>query len=110
LRTQVKAAMIFNGHTQDSIAELDETTLNEITVMFADGAIGNYGLLQTLGNLTAGVFNYMLAANSQPYELKSILNSVYGYMYPVAPPNASQALLTFMTQAQGFSMDKFKRK
>jgi hypothetical protein len=31
-------------------------------------------------------------------------------MFPAQPPNASQALLTFMTQAQGFSMDKFKRK
>lgn len=110
MRTQVKAAMIFNGHTQDSIAELDESTLNEITVMFADGAIGNYGLLQTMGNLTAGVFNYMRAPNSQPYELKNVLNSVYGYMFPAQPPNASQALLTFMTQAQGFSMDKFKRE
>ena len=99
--------MIFNGHTQDSIAELDEATLNEITVMFADGAIGNYGLLQTIGSLTAGVFNYMRAANSQPYELKTVLNSVYGYMFPIQPPNANQALLTFMTQAQGFSMSKF---
>ena len=101
--------MIFNGHTQDSIAELDESTLNEITVMFADGAIGNYGLLQTLGSLTAGVFNYMRAPNSQAYELKSILSSVYGYMYPVTPTDANQALLTFMTQAQGFNMGKFKK-
>jgi hypothetical protein len=52
----------------------------------------------------------MRAPNSQPYELKNVLNSVYGYMFPAQPPNASQALLTFMTQAQGFSMDKFKRK
>lgn len=102
--------MIFNGHTHESVDALDETTMNEITVMFADGAIGNYGLLQTMGNLTAGVFNYMRAANSQPYELKTVLNSVYGYMFPTQPPNASQALLTFMTQAQGFSMGKFKKE
>lgn len=102
--------MIFNGHTHESVDALDEATMNEITVMFADGAIGNYGLLQTMGNLTAGVFNYMRSANSQPYELKNVLHSVYGYMFPTQPPNASQALLTFMTQAQGFNMGKFKRE
>lgn len=102
--------MIFNGHTQESVDTLDETTMNEITVMFADGALGNYGLLQTIGSLTAGVFNYMRAANSSPYELKSILHNVYGYIYPATPSNPSEALLTFMTQAQGFNMGKFKKE
>jgi len=102
--------MIFNGHTIESVDALDEATMNEITVMFADGAIGNYGLLQTIGSLTAGVFNYMRSSNSQPYELKSVLSSVYGYIYPATAPNPSEALLTFMTHAQGFSMGKFKKE
>jgi len=110
LRTQVKAAMIFNGHTQDSIAELDEVTMNEITVMFADGAIGNYGLLQTLGSLTAGVFNYLRSPNSPAYELKSILGNTYDYMFTEQTADPNESLLTFMTQAQGFNMGKFKKE
>lgn len=101
--------MIFNGHTQENINALDEATMNEITVMYADGALGNYGLLQTLGSLTAGVFNYLRGANSQPYELKSVLGNVYGYLYAEQEANPNEALLTFMTQAQGFNVSNFKK-
>lgn len=101
--------MVFNGHTLENIEALDEATMNEITVMYADGALGNYGLLQTLGSLTAGVFNYLRGANSQPYELKSVLGNVYGYLYPEKEANPNEALLTFMTQAQGFNVGKFKK-
>jgi hypothetical protein len=102
--------MIFNGHTQDNIDALDEATMNEIIVMYADGAIGNYGLLQTLGSLTAGVFNYLRAPNSTAYELKSILGNTYSYMYSEQTADPNESLLTFMTQAQGFSMGKFKKE
>jgi hypothetical protein len=102
--------MIFNGHTQESIDAIDEATMNEIIVMYADGAIGNYGLLQALGSLTAGVFNYMRPANTNSYDLKSVLGSAYGYLYPEKILNANEALLTFMTQAQGFDMSKFKKE
>ena len=101
--------MIFNGHNQDSINALDEATMNEITVMYADGALGNYGVLQTLGSLTAGVFNYLRGANSPPYELKNVLGNVYGYLYPEKEANPNEALLTFMEQAQGFNISKFKK-
>lgn len=74
--------MVFNGHTQQSIDAIDEITMNEITVMYADGLIGNQGVLQTLGALTAGVFNYMRPPHSSPYSLKSVLGNVYGYIYP----------------------------
>lgn len=102
--------MIFNGHTQDNIDALDEATMNEIVVMYADGAIGNYGLLQTLGSLTAGVFNYLRSPNSTAYELKSILGNTYGYMFSEQKADPNESLLTFMTQAQGFSMGKFTKE
>lgn len=102
--------MVFNGHTQQSIDAIDEITINEITVMYADGLIGNQGVLQTLGALTAGVFNYMRPPNSSPYSLKSVLGNVYGYIYPEIELNPSDSLLVFMSQSQGFNMEKFKRE
>lgn len=102
--------MIFNGHTHENIDELDEATMNEIIVMYADGAIGNYEILKTLGSLTAGVFNYLRSANSAAYDLKSILGSSYGYMFAEKESNPSESLLTFMSQAQGFNMSKFEKE
>lgn len=102
--------MIFNGHTQESLDAIDEATMNEIIVMYADGAIGNYGVLQALGSLTAGVFNYMRPANTNSYDLKSVLGSAYAYLYPEKILNANEALLTFMSQAQGFDISKFKKE
>ena len=102
--------MIFNGHTIQDIDALDEATMNEIIVMYADGLLGNKSLLVTQGTLTAGVFNYMRSNNSAPHTLKSILGTAYGYMFNDADDNPSDALLTFMTQAPGFNMNKFKGK
>lgn len=102
--------MIFNGHNQESINAIDEVTMNEITVMYADGALGNYGVLQSLGSLTAGVFNYLRSANSQPYELKDILGSSYGYMFTEKESNPSESLMAFITQAHGFNMKQFDKE
>jgi hypothetical protein len=102
--------MIFNGHTRKNIDELDEATMHELMVMYADGLIGNKGLIVGLGTLTNGVFNYMRPPNSPPYALKSILGNVYSYIYPDKDLSASESLLTFMSQAPEFSVDKFKRK
>jgi hypothetical protein len=110
LRAQVRASLIFNGHTKESVDALDEVTMNEITVMYADGIIGNQGLLSVLGSLVAGVFNYTRNPQTSPYTLKQILNNSYGYIYKDAPSNPNDALLTFMTQAQGFSLSKFKKE
>ena len=74
--------MIFNGHTQDTIDALDEATWNEITVMYADGLIGNKSLIATLGKLVTGVFNYIRPNNSTSYTLKDIIPRVYDYIYP----------------------------
>lgn len=100
--------MIFNGHTQDTIDALDEATWNEITIMYADGLIGNRSLITTLGKLTTGVFNYMRPSSSPPYDLKGVIGSAYGYIYEDKEADPSDALLTFMSQAPGFNIDKFK--
>ena len=101
--------MIFNGHTIQDIDALDEATMHELMVMYADGLIGNKSLIVGLGTLTNGVFNYMRPPNSPPYALKSILGNVYSYFYPDQDLSPSESLLTYMSQSPGFKMDKFKR-
>jgi hypothetical protein len=102
--------MVFNGHTIQDIDALDEATMNEITVMYADGLVGNRGLLNMQGTLVAGVFNYLRASGSQPYTLKSVLGSAYEYFYGIEKADPSQSLLMFMSQAPNFKMDRFKGK
>jgi len=102
--------MVFNGHTIQDIDALDEATMNEITVMFADGLIGNRSLLTMQGTLTSGVFNYLRANNTSPYTLKSVLGSAYDYIYGIEKTDPSDSLLTFMSQAPDFKIDRFKGK
>jgi hypothetical protein len=104
--------MIFNGHTLETIEELDDVTLANIQTMYADGLIGNYGILTQLATLTNGVFNYMRTANSPPYKLANILGSAYDYIYPPLTAEQQKAavndgLLAFMSQANGFDKTKF---
>ena len=104
--------MIFNGHTLDTIEELDDVTLANIQTMYADGMIGNYGILTQIASLTNGVFNYMRSANSPPYKLANILGSAYDYIYPPLTEEQQKAavndsLLAFMSQANGFDKTKF---
>ena len=104
--------MIFNGHTLETIEELDDVTLANIQTMYADGMIGNYGILTQIASLTNGVFNYMRPANSSPYKLANILGSAYDYIYPPLTEEQQKAavndsLLAFMSQANGFDKTKF---
>lgn len=104
--------MIFNGHTLETIEELDDVTLANIQTMYADGMIGNYGILTQIANLTNGVFNYMRPASSPPYKLANILGSAYDYIYPPLTEEQQKAavndsLLAFMSQANGFDKTKF---
>lgn len=104
--------MIFNGHTLETIEELDDVTLANIQTMYADGMIGNYGILTQIATLTNGVFNYMRPANSPPYKLANILGSAYDYIYPPLTEEQQKAavndsLLAFMSQANGFDKTKF---
>ena len=109
MRTQVRAALVFNGHTQDTIDAIDEETFTAITIMYADGVLGNRGLLNTIGALANGVFNYIRPPNTAPYNLKSILGKSYGYIYPEIEENPSDSLIAFVSQAKGFGLDRFKK-
>jgi hypothetical protein len=104
--------MIFNGHTHETIADLDDVMMAQLQTMYADGLIGNRAVVELLGTLTSGVFNYMRADKSPPYKLANILGSAYDYLYPPMTEEqkkhqANEQLLAFMSQAPGFSMDKF---
>ena len=105
--------MIFNGHTHDTLADIDDVTMAQIQTMYADGVIGNHGILEALGTLTAGVFNYMRQPNFPPYKLANIIGNAYDYIYPPLKEQDKKAavnnsLLAFMTQAPDFKKDRFK--
>lgn len=78
--------------------------------MYADGMIGNAGILVALGNLTAGVYNYIRAANTAPYKLKDTIPRAYDYIYPPqdTTTSVSDALLSYMIQSKGFNKELFK--
>jgi len=98
-----------NGANPNTI---DEETFRQICVMYADGLIGNKAIIETLGNLTAGVYNYMRSNNAKAYTLKNIIGKAYDYFYPEQDKTKSvnDALLTYMSQAKGFKMNRFKVK
>lgn len=101
--------MLFNGHTAETIDLIDEATFSQISIMYADGIIGNAGIIQNLGSLVAGVFNYMRDPKQTAYSIKSILGSQYDYIFKEPEVSPSDSLLGFVSQGKGFSLDKFKR-
>ena len=50
--------------------------------MYVDGLIGNRGLLEVLGVLTAGQFNKMLSKGQTAYTLQNIIPRAHDYIYP----------------------------
>lgn len=90
-------------------ANVDEETFRDICILLADGVIGNRQMIETLGSLTGAVYNYMRTPTRQAYTLRDTIGRSYDYLYPQDTTlTASDALLLFMTQAQGFSKDKFR--
>lgn len=87
-----------------------------LQAMYGDGILGNQRVIDLLGTLIAGVFNYIRdPAKSTSYTLANIIGSAYDYIYPPLPPElqkqqVSNNLLGFMSQAPGFKKDKFKVK
>ena len=75
--------------------------------MYADGILGNHGLLNTIGSLTNAVFNYMRAPNTSAYTMKQILGQSYEYIYGEIKTDPSDSLKLFMSQSQGFDMNRF---
>jgi hypothetical protein len=105
--------LIFNGHTQSQIDEIDVVTMLQIQTMYADGLLGNQGIITALGNLTNGVFNYIRQTGAPPYALKDIIGQAYDYIYPPAPEEdkkekANNSLLLFLSQVPGFNVNKFE--
>jgi len=87
----VKAYLTAHGTDPDTV---DEATFNDICVMYADGLIGNQGVLEVLGALTAGQFNKMLSKGSSPYKLADIIGKAYDYIYPPLDPETKKALVS----------------
>lgn len=90
--------MVAHGTDPETV---DEETFGDICIMFADGIIGNLGILQILGSHTAGYFNSMLPKGKQPYKLRDIIPNQYDYLYPPLTEQdkkeqANKALLNFV--------------
>ena len=71
--------MTAHGADPDTV---DEDTFADICVMYHCGLIGNMGLLEVLGSLTAGQFNKVLPKGKQPYKLQDIIPQAYEFLYP----------------------------
>lgn len=50
--------------------------------MFHDGIIGNLGIIEVIGVLTAGHFNTTLPKGKSPFKLQDIIPQAYNYLYP----------------------------
>jgi hypothetical protein len=68
-----------HGTDPDSI---DEERFTDICIMWADGVIGNRGILEVLGSLTGAVYNYMRSENQRAYKLNDIIPRAHDYLYP----------------------------
>lgn len=84
----------------------------QIQTMYADGLIGNRSLVQLLGALTNGVFNYLRAQGTTAYTLSNIIGNAYDYIYPPLTAEqkrqqANEQLLAFISQAPGFKAERF---
>jgi hypothetical protein len=80
--------------------------------MYADGLIGNRGILEVLGTLTAGQFNKMLLKGKPPYKLQDIIPRTFDYLYPPLSEQdkkkqVSDQLLVFAMMSPGFSPQLF---
>jgi hypothetical protein len=87
-------------------ALVDEETFNDISVMYHAGLIGNIGLLEVLGNLTAGQFNKMLPKGKAGYKLRDIIPHTYDFIYPPLSEQdkkaqVNQSLLAFALMSPG---------
>lgn len=103
MRLQTRAYVLAHGGDPDAMSEDD---FSSVMIALNDGFIGNKVLLNTLGLLTTGVFNYIRGGNAKAYTLNEILGLSYDYIYrPLTDEQkaeeANQRLLTFMQMAPG---------
>lgn len=95
--------MLAHGGDPDAMSEND---FNAVMIGINDGFIGNKVILNTLGLLTTGVFNYIRGGNSKAYSLSEILGLSYEYIYrPLTEKQkaeeANKRLLLFMQMMPG---------
>jgi hypothetical protein len=62
--------VLAHGGDPDAMSEDD---FSSIMIALNDGFIGNKVLLNTLGLLTTGVFNYIRGGNAKAYTLNEII-------------------------------------
>jgi hypothetical protein len=99
-----------HGTDPDSI---DEQTFTDICIMFHDGIIGNLGIIEVLGVLTAGHFNMTLPKDKIPFKLQDIIPQAYNYLYPPLTKKQEQEqvsknLLAFAMMQPGAPDELFK--
>jgi len=112
LRRQVLAAMVFNGHTEEYVNQLDEELFTEIQVMYSDGILGTKSVYDALAPVTTALFNYLRPANTPAYKVDKIFPWVTEYSqnpdFEMPKADAvNQGLKAFMSQARGFKPEKF---
>lgn len=71
--------MTAHGTDPDAV---DEETFTDICIMYADGVIGNRGLIETLGGLKGALYNYMRPENQRAYTLQDMIPMAYEYLFP----------------------------
>ncbi len=103
MRLQTRAYLLAHGANPDAMSEDD---FNVVMIAINDGFIGNKVILNTLGLLTTGVFNYIRGGNSKAYTLNEILGLSYEYIYrPLTEQQkaeeANKRLLLFMQMMPG---------
>ena len=91
---------------------MSEDDFQLVSVALNDGFIGNKVILNTLGLLTTGVFNYIRSENKNAYSLQDIMGLAYDYVYrPMTDEQkanaANEKLLAFMQMMPG-SEGRFK--
>jgi hypothetical protein len=103
--------MIFNGHTAESVNEIDEETFTELCVMYGDGVIGGHGQFDSIAPLTTQIFNYIRDPKTPPIRQDKIFPWIVDYQRnPVDDVTvreaANNALLAYMTSQPGFNMER----
>jgi hypothetical protein len=101
--------MLAHGANPDAMGEDD---FRLVMIALNDGFIGNKQILNSIGSLTAGVFNYIRGKHQDAYKLKDIIGLAYDYIYAPLTEEQKQndvnnKLLAFISMMPG-SQDKFK--
>ncbi len=104
--------MIFNGHTADTVDDIDEETFGNICVMYGDGLLGGKGIFDAIAPLTAAIFNYLREKGAPSHKSADIFPWIAEYdknpdLDIPEEAKINNALLTFMSGAPGFKPEVF---